>query len=46
MPKIIRLNTTHYFFKKIPNKTELQRIASNHFTGERTIFEYLPLGSN
>ena len=46
MSKIIRLNAIHYFFKKIPNKTELQRIASNHFTGERTIFEYLPLGSN
>ena len=30
VPKIIRLNTTHYFIMKIPNKTELQQIASNH----------------
>ena len=40
------------FLMKIPNKRELQRIASNHFTGERTIRkgcynqEYSPLGSN
>ena len=25
-----RLNSTHYFFMKIPNKRELQRIAFNH----------------
>ena len=30
LPKIIRLNTTHYFIMKIPNKRELQQIASNH----------------
>ena len=31
MPKTIRLNMVHYFMK-IPNKTELQQIASNHST--------------
>ena len=30
VPKIIRLNATHYFIIKIPNKRELQQIASNH----------------
>ena len=30
MPKTIRLNTTHCFIVKIPNKTKLQQIASNH----------------
>ena len=30
MPKTIRLNATHYFIMKIPNKRELQQIASNH----------------
>ena len=30
MPKTIRLNATHYFIIKIPNKRELQQIASNH----------------
>ena len=30
LPKIIRLNTTHYFIMKMPNKRELQQIASNH----------------
>ena len=29
-PKNIRLNTTHYFIMKIPNKQELQRIASSN----------------
>ena len=28
--KNIRLNTTHYFIMKIPNKRELQQIAFNH----------------
>ena len=28
--KTIRLNSTHYFIMKIPNKRELQQIASNH----------------
>ena len=30
VPKTIRLNVTHYFIIKIPNKRELQQIASNH----------------
>ena len=30
VPKSIRLNFTHYFIMKIPNKRELQRIAFNH----------------
>ena len=29
-PKNIRLNFTHYFIMKIPNKRELQQIAYNH----------------
>ena len=30
VPKTIRLNSTHYFIMKIPNKQELQQIAFNH----------------
>ena len=30
VPNIIRLNSTHYFIIKIPNKQELQQIAFNH----------------
>ena len=30
VPKTIRLNATHYFIMKIPNKRELQEIASDH----------------
>ena len=30
VPKTIRLNATHYFVMKIPNKRELQQIVSNH----------------
>ena len=29
-PKTIRLNSTHYFIMKIPNKRELQQIAFNY----------------
>ena len=28
--KDVRLNTTHFFSAKIPNKRELQQIATNH----------------
>ena len=28
----IRLNATHYFIMKIPNKRELQQVASNHLS--------------
>ena len=30
VPKTLRLNATHYFTMKIPNKREVQQIASNH----------------
>ena len=30
VPKTIRLNATHYFIMKIPNKKEPQQRASNH----------------
>ena len=30
VPKTIRLNAAHYFIMKIPNKRQLQYIASNH----------------
>ena len=30
LPKDVRLNSTHFFIMKIPNKTELQQIALNH----------------
>ena len=30
VPKDIRLNSTHFFIMKIPNKKELQQIALNH----------------
>ena len=30
VPRNIRLNSTHYFVMKIPNKRELQQIAFNH----------------
>ena len=30
VPTIIRLNSTHYFITKTPNKREFQRILFNH----------------
>ena len=30
VPKDVRLNSTHYFIIKIPNKRELQQIVLNH----------------
>ena len=30
IPKDVRLNTTHFFIIKIPNKRQLQQIAINH----------------
>ena len=30
VPKEVRLNTTHFFIMKIPNKRELKQIALNH----------------
>ena len=34
--KNVRLNTTHFFITKIPNKRELQQIATNHSSDIRT----------
>ena len=36
VPKGVRLNTTHFFIAKIPNKIELQNIAQNHSPDIRT----------
>ena len=33
VPKDVRLNSTHFFIIKIPNKRELQQIALNHSSG-------------
>ena len=30
VPKDVKLNSTHFFVMKIPNKRELQQIATNH----------------
>ena len=35
-PKDVRLNTTHFFIMKIPNKRELQQIAINHSSDTNT----------
>ena len=32
VPKTIRLNATHYFIMKVPNKRELRQIVSNHLS--------------
>ena len=32
VPKDVRLNTTHFFIAKLPNKRELQQIALNHLS--------------
>ena len=36
VPKDFRLNTTHFFISKIPNKRELHQIAINHSSDVRT----------
>ena len=36
VPKDVRLNTTHFFIAKIPNKRELQQIAINHSSNINT----------
>ena len=40
MPKTIRLHVTHYFIMKIPNKRELQQIASNRFSDMKLYKDY------
>ena len=32
VPKIIRMNATHFFIMKITNTRELKQIGSNHFS--------------
>ena len=32
VPKDVRLNSTHFFIMKIPNKRELQQTAINHWS--------------
>ena len=36
VPKDVRLNTAHFFIAKIPNKRELQQMATNHSSDIRT----------
>ena len=36
VPKDVRLNTSHFYIAKIPNKRELQQIAINHSSDIRT----------
>ena len=36
VPKDVRLNTTHFFITKIPNKRELQEIARNYSSDIKT----------
>ena len=36
VPKDVRLNATHFFIRKIPNKRELQQIAINHLSDINT----------
>ena len=41
VPKNIRLNSTHYFVIKIPNKRELHQIAFNHLSDISRLCESL-----
>ena len=43
LPKNIRLNSTHFFVMKIPNKRELQQIAFNHLSdiSFKRLYEFL-----
>ena len=42
VPKDVRLNSTHFFIMKIPNKRELQQIALNHSSDiDFKVFEHL-----
>ena len=36
VPKDVRLNTTHFFISKIPNKRELWEVAINHSSDIKT----------
>ena len=40
VPKGVRLNTTHFFILKIPNKREFMQIAINHLSDINTKYFY------
>ena len=43
VPKDVRLNTTHFFIMKIPNKRELQQIAINHSSNIDFIKDFIKI---
>ena len=43
VPKNIRLNSTHYFIMKIPNKRELQQIVFNHSSDTKSFKDFMNL---
>ena len=45
VPKDIRLNSTHYFIMKIPNKSELQQIMNLHKKGTAKPYTFLVIDS-
>ena len=45
VPKDVRLNTTHFFITKIPNKRELQQIALN-YSSDISIKDFINIYKN
>ena len=43
MPKDVRLNSTHFFIMKIPNKRELQQIALNHYSPDIDLKDFVKI---
>ena len=43
VPKPIRLNVTHYFIMKIPNKSEVQQIAFIHSSDVKDFKDFMNL---
>ena len=41
VPKDVRLNCTHYFIMKIPNKQEVKQIASQNSSNKKLTFKTL-----
>ena len=41
VPKDVRLNCTHYFITKIPNKQEVKQIASQNSSNKKLTFKTL-----
>ena len=41
VPKDVRLNSTHFFVMKIPNKKELQQIALNHSSDHSSFIRFI-----